>query len=329
MKNSNLSTLLLEWYQKHGRDLPWREKGGAHHDPYAVLVSEVMLQQTTVATVIPYFERFMKRFPTIQSLAQASIEEVYQYWQGLGYYTRARSLHATAQIIAKQGWPQTLKDALKLKGLGPYTAASFLALAFNHPETVVDGNVIRIICRLHHLKQPVKEILPQIHELAEKITDKKNPADYASAIMDLGALICTPKNPQCLLCPWQKHCQSFGKEDIEEIPLRKQPQKIEKKGFVYLIFNSKKEIFIRKRTEKGLLSGLWEFPWDDNLTPHPNTQKTDNSVTHIFTHIKLTLQISICHTNTLPMKGVFVLPSRLQNYPMSTLMKKIIKTAKL
>lgn len=329
MKNSNLSTLLLKWYQEHGRDLPWREKGGAHHDPYAVLVSEVMLQQTTVATVIPYFERFIKKFPTIWSLAQASIEEVYQYWQGLGYYTRARSLHSTAQIIAKQGWPQTLKEALKLKGLGIYTAASFLALAFNLPETVVDGNVIRIICRLYRLKQPVKKILPQIHELAEKITDKKNPADYASAIMDLGAIICTPKNPQCLLCPWQKHCQSFGKKDTEEIPLRKQPQKVEKRGFVYLIFNSKGEIFIRKRTEKGLLSGLWEFPWDDSLTPRPNAQKTNNSVTHIFTHIKLILQISICQTNTLPMEGMFVSPSRLQNYPMSTLMKKIIKTAKL
>lgn len=327
MKNSNLSTLLLEWYQEHGRDLPWREKGGAHHNPYTVLISEVMLQQTTVATVIPFFERFMQRFPTIQSLAQASIEEVYKYWQGLGYYTRARSLHATAQIIAKQGWPQTLKEALKLKGLGTYTAASFLALAFNQPETVVDGNVIRIICRLYHFKQPVKEILPQIHELAEKITDEKNPADYASAIMDLGALICTPKNPQCLLCPWQKHCQSFGKKDIEEIPLRKQPLKIEKKGFVYLIFNSKKEIFIRKRTEKGLLSGLWEFPWDDSPDLQFNAQKTDKLVTHVFTHIKLTLQICICQSNTLPTEGVFVPPSSLTDYPMSTLMKKIVKMA--
>ena len=309
--------------------MPWREKGGAHHDPYAVLVSEVMLQQTTVATVIPYFERFMKIFPTIQSLAQASIEEVYQYWQGLGYYTRARSLHATAQIIAKQGWPQTLKEALKLKGLGTYTAASFLALAFNHPETVVDGNVIRIICRLYHLKQPIKEILPQIHELAAKITDEKNPADYASAIMDLGALICTPKNPQCLLCPWQKYCQSFGKKDIEEIPLLKRQKKIEKKGFIYLIFNPRGEVFIRKRTEKGLLSGLWEFPWDDTSTIRPNAKKTDKSVTHIFTHIKLTLQICICQSDTAPMEGVFVAPTSLSDYPMSTLMKKIIKTTSL
>ena len=329
MEKAALSTLLLRWYQENGRDLPWRVKGGAHHNPYAVLVSEIMLQQTTVATVVPYFERFMEKFPTIQSLAQASIEEIYKYWQGLGYYARARSLLATAQIIAKQGWPQTLKEALSLKGLGTYTAASFLALAFNLPKTVVDGNVIRIISRLYHLTEPVKEILPKIHKLAEDIADKDHPADYASAIMDLGALICTPKNPQCLLCPWQKHCQSFGKKDIEEIPLLKRQKKIEKKGFVYLIFNPKGEVFIRKRTEKGLLSGLWEFPWDDTSTIRPNAKKTDKSVTHIFTHIKLTLQICICQSNTAPTEGVFVAPASLSGYPMSTLMKKIIKTANI
>ena len=330
MKNSNLSTLLLEWYQENGRDLPWRVKGGAHHDPYAVLVSEIMLQQTTVATVVPYFERFIKRFPTLQSLAEASLEEVYKYWQGLGYYTRARSLHATAQAISFNGtWPQTLKEALSLKGLGAYTAASFLALAFNLPETVVDGNVIRIISRLYHLTKPVKELLPKIHKLAEDITDKEHPADYASAIMDLGALICTPKNPQCLLCPWQKHCQSCGKKDIEEIPLCKRPKKFEKKGFVYLIFNSKGEVFIRKRTEKGLLSGLWEFPWNDSSIMQANAKKTDKSVTHIFTHIKLTLQICICQTNTAPKEGIFAAPTSLFNYPMSTLMKKIIKVANI
>ena len=330
MEKAALSTLLLRWYQENGRDLPWRVKGGAHHNPYAVLVSEIMLQQTTVATVVPYFERFIKRFPTIQSLAQASLDELYKYWQGLGYYARARSLHATAQAISTNGtWPQTLKEALSLKGLGTYTASSFLALAFNLPETVVDGNVIRIISRLYHLKQPVEKILAKIHKLAEDITDKRHPADYASAIMDLGALICTPKNPQCLLCPWQKYCQSYGKKDIEKIPLRKQPQKIKKKGFVYLIFNSKGEVFIRKRTEKGLLSGLWEFPWDDTSTIRPNAKKTDKSVTHIFTHIKLTLQICICQSNTAPTKDIFVPPSSLSAYPMSTLMKKIITVANL
>ena len=156
--SNDLSKLLLNWYDKNGRRLPWRVRGGAHPDPYVILVSELMLQQTTVKTVIPYFQRFMERFPTVQSLAEAPLEEVYFYWQGLGYYTRARSLHATAGIIVSQyggKFPQTRQEVLKLKGIGSYTVASFLALAFNQPETVVDGNVIRIICRLYNLTEPV------------------------------------------------------------------------------------------------------------------------------------------------------------------------------
>ena len=154
MKKQELSELLLKWYNAHGRTLPWRVKGGAHPDPYVVLVSEFMLQQTTVKTVLDYFPGFLKRFPTAESLAAADLEEVYRYWQGLGYYTRARSLYATAQTVVNEfdgKFPQNREEVLKLKGIGAYTAASFLALAFNLPETVVDGNVIRIICRLHHL----------------------------------------------------------------------------------------------------------------------------------------------------------------------------------
>ena len=211
MKKQELSELLLKWYNAHGRTLPWRVKGGAHPDPYVVLVSEFMLQQTTVKTVLDYFPEFLKRFPTAESLAAADLEEVYRYWQGLGYYTRARSLYATAQTVVNEfggKFPQNREEVLKLKGIGAYTAASFLALAFNLPETVVDGNVIRIICRLHHLTAPVAEIENLIREKAAALTDRKHPADYASAIMDLGAMVCTPKNPQCLLCPWQHECLS-------------------------------------------------------------------------------------------------------------------------
>lgn len=222
--SNDLSKLLLSWYDKNGRRLPWRVRGGAHPDPYVILVSELMLQQTTVKTVIPYFRRFMERFPTVQSLAEAPLEEVYFYWQGLGYYTRARSLHATAGIIVSQyggKFPQTRQEVLKLKGIGNYTVASFLALAFNQPETVVDGNVIRIICRLYNLTEPVDEIAGLIRQKAEALTDRTCPADYASAIMDLGAGICTPKNPQCLLCPWQNFCRARGLENLENIPRRK------------------------------------------------------------------------------------------------------------
>lgn len=323
-----LAHKLLKWYDLNGRDLPWRVKGGAHPNPYAVLVSEFMLQQTTVKTVIPYFERFMKRFQKIEDLASASQEEVYQYWQGLGYYTRAKSLHLTAQMIVKQGkFPQTRNEVLKLKGIGAYTASSFLALAFNLPETVIDGNVMRIICRLYALTSPLDEIQDLIREKAEALTDKKCPADYASAIMDLGATICTPKNPQCSLCPWKNDCLSRTRDDLESIPQRKKLQKKEKVGFVYLIKNKKGEIYIRLRTEKGLLSGLYEFPWseDELFKGAKNTQK---QVIHVFTHFKLTLNVMMIQTDIVGCDGFFVSSDALKNYPMSTLMKKVISACK-
>ena len=329
MTDSNLSKLLLKWYNTNGRNLPWRVKGGAHPNPYVILVSEFMLQQTTVKTVIPYFYRFMERFPTIQSLAAADIEEVYQLWQGLGYYTRARSLHTTAQVIVNDfggKFPKARQELLKLKGMGAYTVASFLALAFNQPETVIDGNVMRIIARLHHMTAPLEDIADAIHEKAEELTSHEHPADYASAIMDLGATVCTPKNPQCLLCPWAQYCQSKGKAYVEQIPIRRKLEKKEKYGSVYLIFNSKGEILIRKRTEKGLLSGLYEFPWTDGSIIFNNAEKTQNEVTHVFTHFKLTLQVYILHTETILINdGFFVSPETLESYPFSTLMKKVIK----
>ncbi len=332
--NKNLSTQLLDWYNQHGRKLPWRVKGGAHPDPYVILVSELMLQQTTVKTVIPYFQRFMKRFPTIKDLAAATEEEVYLHWQGLGYYSRARSLHATAKIITETfggRFPDTRKDVLKLKGIGPYTVASFLALAFNQPETVVDGNVIRIICRLYHLTSPITEIMDDIRRRAEALTNRAHPADYASAIMDLGATICTPKKPQCLLCPWQNGCLSAGSPDVEQIPDRNKPAKQKRTGSVYLIHNRAGNILIRKKNDKGLLSGLYEFPWTDNENlPLPVTGKdTGRSISHIFTHFKLTLKIYTCQTEKAPFPdGIFAAPETLSAYPFSTLMKKVYQTAK-
>lgn len=333
MTQAHLSTLLLNWYEKQGRDLPWRVRGGAHPDPYVILVSEFMLQQTGVKTVIPYFHRFMEHFPTIQSLAQTSLEDVYFYWQGLGYYSRARSLHSTAKIIAENfsgEFPKQRSEVLKLKGIGPYTASSFLALAFNQPETVIDGNVIRVICRMYHLAKPITEIMNIIQEKAEALTDKKHPADYASAIMDLGAMVCTPQNPQCLICPWQKDCLSQGDPHLKEIPSRHKLEKKTKYGKVYLIYNNAGEIFIRKRIEKGLLSGLYEFPWneEEELFQDHNPQDTGKEVSHTFTHFKLTLKIYTLQAEQLLLEGQFVSPSTLENYPISTLMKKVYNKLK-
>ncbi|MBQ8465004.1 MAG: A/G-specific adenine glycosylase [Alphaproteobacteria bacterium] len=320
-----LAYKLLKWYDKNGRHLPWRIKGGAHPNPYVILVSEFMLQQTTVKTVIPYFEKFMQRFPTIEDLASASQEEVYHYWQGLGYYTRAKSLHQTAQqIVSSACFPKTRDEVLKLKGIGAYTASSFLALAFNLPETVIDGNVMRIMARLYALTSPLDEIQDVIREKAENLTDTKCPADYASAIMDLGATICTPKKPKCSLCPWKNDCLSYGRQDIENIPQRKKLPKKQKVGFVYLINNSQGEILIRLRTEKGLLSGLYEFPWAEEKL-FKNAKDTGQQVVHIFTHFKLTLNIMVLQIDNIDCDGFFVPVCNLSNYPMSTLMKKVIK----
>ncbi len=322
-----LAQKLLTWYEGQGRDLPWRVKGGAHPNPYVILVSEIMLQQTTVKTVIPYFKRFMERFPTVESLAKANIDEVYLYWQGLGYYSRARSLHQTAKQIVneyKGKFPSTKEEVLKLKGIGPYTAASFLALAYNQAQTVVDGNVIRVICRMYHLTKLAKDIMPQIRKQAELLTDKSSPADYASAIMDLGALICTPKNPQCLLCPWQAECRSRTEPDLEAIPYKKQLAKPLKTGNVYIIQNSRHQVFVRQRLEKGLLSGLYEFPWsEEKLFSELPQQDTQKEITHVFTHFKLVLHIYKIQTEQMSEPGQWVARENLSNYPFSTLMKKV------
>lgn len=325
MENVTQSKLLLEWFARFGRDLPWRHKGGAHPDPYIVLVSEIMLQQTTVKTVLSYFERFITRFPNVQALASAPLEEVYLYWQGLGYYTRAKSLHQSAQIICTEfdgRFPSNLEEIKKLKGLGAYSRASFLALSFNLPYTVVDGNVIRIISRLEHLTEPIEQILPQITQKATALTDVLHPADYASAIMDLGATVCTKKSPLCAQCPWQNFCLSKTEPDLEQIPVRQKLQKKVIEGYVFLIVNSKSQICIRQRTEKGLLSGLYEFPWSEtNL--YPNATQTKYAVSHIFTHINMHLKICLVHSQSAYQNGFFVDPSELQNYPFSTLMQKV------
>jgi len=327
----NLAILLLEWYAVNGRDLPWRFKGGAHPDPYAVLVSEIMLQQTTVKTVLSYFERFMKRFPNVQTLAAAELEDVYLYWQGLGYYSRARSLHAAAKTIAWEMdgcFPQTPAEVKRLKGVGPYTMASYLALAFNLPQTVVDGNVMRIICRLYHLTAPIDEILPLIRQKAESLTDQTHPADYASAIMDLGATVCTPAKPQCNICPWRDFCQSRDKPDVAMIPQRLKVPKKDICAYVYLIFDKHNRVYIRKRTQKGLLSGLYEFLWSEKAL-FANAEETSMTVSHVFTHIRLELKICFVRSEMPDGDGFFVDVSELDQYPFSTLMKKVAKKALL
>ena len=329
------SQLLLSWYKINGRVLPWRVAGGAHPDAYAVWVSEIMLQQTTVKTVCDYFDRWMKRFPTLQSLAESSLDDVLLLWQGLGYYTRAKKMYECAQVVTSQyngKFPADREKLLKLPGIGPYTASSICAFAFNLPETVVDGNVIRVLARYYGITEEVDRSV--ITPLAEKLTPQDNGADYASAIMDLGATVCTPSTPDCSKCPWQEKCLAHQKGIESTIPLLKKTEKKKKNGAVFILTDEKNNIFIRKRPGRGLLSGLWELPWtEDGSSPfETNWEKLPNTVRHIFTHVDLTLHF---YRNSRPcpadflQTGVFVSKEQLSEYAFSTLMKKVLKEIKL
>ena len=327
----SLTTQLLDWFYKNGRDMPWRVKGKAHPNPYAVWISEIMLQQTTVQTVWDYFPRWMKRFPDIQTLAAADIQEVLLMWQGLGYYTRARKIHECAKVLVQEfngQIPSDREKLLKLPGIGPYTASSICCFAFNLPETVVDGNVIRVISRLRGLTHAVTK--EEIYTQAQPLTPKDKGADYASAIMDLGATVCTPDNPKCSLCPWNQQCIAYQKGLTTEIPLILKPQKQERAGNLWLIKNNQGAYLIHKRTQKGLLSGLYEFPWRyQNEEPLYPLDKPVATVTHTFTHFKLTLNIYMVADNRSPLPdGLFVPLTHFKDYPFSTLMRKVIQTIK-
>ncbi len=318
----SITSKLLQWYKTNGRELPWRTKGGAHFNPYAVWISEIMLQQTTVATVVTYFDKWMKHFPTIQDLASADLQEVLLTWQGMGYYTRARKIHECAKVlVAKYNGqiPNNREELLQLPGIGPYSASSICCFAFNMPETVVDGNVIRVIARLYGITQEItaKDIYP----LAVKLTSPKHGADYASAIMDLGATVCTPTHPKCALCPWQKFCVAYQKGIQEFIPKIKKLEKKNVTGQVYLWQNKKGDYLIRQRTEKGLLHGLWEFPWHE----HPLLPIKYPTICHTFTHFKLTLQIIKAQPPFDVPQGVWIKETDFVKYPFSTLMQKVIK----
>ena len=325
------AALLLEWYKRCGRTLPWRVRGDAHPDPYAVWVSEIMLQQTTVKSVIPYFERWMKRFPDLETLAAASVDEVLLLWQGLGYYSRAKKMHLCARLLAERYggvFPSEREELLKLPGIGPYTASSLCAFGFNKSETVVDGNVLRVISRYYGIEKEVdtRSIFP----LAAALTPENCGADYASAIMDLGALVCTPKSPRCAGCPWEAGCVAGKKGLTGTIPLLKKLQKKKKKGAVFVFTAPEERFFIRKRPGKGLLSGLWELPWSEEgeFPCKAQWEKLPHKVRHVFTHIDLELEFY--RTSCLPpeellAQGIFIPREEISRYPFSTLMKKVLK----
>lgn len=211
--------LLVHWYHSVRRDLPWRNS----KDPYRIWISEVMLQQTTVVAVIPYYERFLKRFSTVEKLANAELSEVYEMWSGLGYYSRARNLHKAAQIIHSKGFPKTAEQLIELPGFGPYTSRAVASLAFDQPVGVLDGNVIRVLCRFFgwEIEWWNKGPRDLLQKTSDQMASSGSSHDINQAMMELGATVCTPHNPTCLLCPWQKKCVAYQSEKVPKLPLKK------------------------------------------------------------------------------------------------------------
>ncbi len=259
---TQISQRLLEWYKDHARGLPWRQE---NPDPYAVLVSEIMLQQTRVETVIPYYERWMEHFPNLQSLAQAPLEEVLRYWEGLGYYSRARNIHRTAQILvhSHQGkFPQEVSQLQKLPGIGAYTAAALASIAFGQKIAAIDGNIRRVISRLFQIEEPVSlpETQEKIKDLAQKCLPPDNTGDYNQALMDLGAMVCLPRSPKCAICPLTQFCQAYQNGKQNEIPVKISKKAIPSVIVTAAIIEDKDRVLIAQRPVNGLLGGLWEFP---------------------------------------------------------------------
>jgi A/G-specific adenine glycosylase len=255
---------LLAWYDRHGRELPWRAKSGERADPYRVWLSEIMLQQTTVKAVAPYYARFLQRWPDVLTLAAAPLDDVLKAWAGLGYYARARNLHACARAVAAEyggRFPDTEDGLRRLPGVGPYTAAAIAAIAFERRAVAIDGNIERVIARLFAVETPLPEAKAEIRAHAETLVPAQRAGDFTQAMMDLGATICTPKGPACVLCPWVEACTARRRGDPETFP-RKAP-KVEgklRRGASFVATRADGHVLVRSRPAKGLLGGMTEVP---------------------------------------------------------------------
>ena len=270
MHADNFTGTILAWYARHGRDLPWRHG----RDPYAIWLSEIILQQTRIAQGMAYWERFIKRFTTVKELAEASEDEVLRLWEGLGYYSRARNLHAAAQqIAAAGGFPKTLEDIRKLKGVGDYTAAAIASIAFDIPAAVVDGNVYRVLARYYGIETPVGTTVAKkaFTALAQSLLPEKAPGDFNQAMMDFGALQCTPQNPDCLTCPLSATCQALSSGRVGQLPVKAPKTAVKERWLSYIYLRCKGMTAIRQRGAGDIWQGLWE----PLVIEHASAERTD------------------------------------------------------
>lgn len=335
---------LLARYDSSGRALPWRVRPedrakGVVADPYAVWLSEIMLQQTTVPHGTPYWEKFLKRWPTVLDLASADRDDVMAMWAGLGYYARARNLHKCAQLIRDDydgRFPETEKQLLKLPGIGPYTAATMAAICFDEPTNIVDGNVERVISRLYGESAPLPKSKNILRDLAAPIADPKRPGDYGQALMDLGATICSPKNPNCGSCPWSFACRAYKDGNPESYPVKIKKMRPVKYGAVFALI-SDGHILVRQRPDKGLLGGMLELPsskWEASLPDEPlsfapapkNWEKCEGHVNHVFTHFELRLDVYRAQTAE-RLGEIWMDIAKMGDFAVPTLTKKAILLA--
>ncbi len=300
--------ILLQWYDNEARVLPWRYRPGEQADPYKVWLSEVMLQQTTVKAVIPFFEKFVAQWPTVESLALADEESVLQAWAGLGYYSRARNLHNCARMVVTDydgRFPANEAELAKLPGIGPYTAAAIAAIAFDLHATPVDGNVERVTSRLFAVEQALPQSKSQLRDLAATLTPGQRNGDFAQAMMDLGATVCTPKRPSCLMCPLQNQCTAHALGIAERLPLKKaKSDRPTRHGVAFVALSEDGHLLLRQRPDTGLLARMLEAPgtdWQDEVMPHREALRTapvksdwwyvPGTVVHTFTHFRLELDV--------------------------------------
>lgn len=338
------SNILIDWYQVHKRDLPWRKTT----DPYRIWLSEIMLQQTRVNQGLPYYSKFIQNFPTVFDLANADENKVLKLWQGLGYYSRARNLHHTAKYVAEElhgRFPNTYKKLLKLKGVGDYTASAIASICYGEPVAVLDGNVFRVLSRYFGIDVPIhsSEGKKIFKKLAEKTLNKKTPALHNQAIMEFGAVLCKPKNPQCDICPLASQCKAFHNGWVEKLPVTTKRNKIRTRHLNYMIYLSKdNKTILRQRREKGIWQNLYEFPLIETSTEATVSKNLNGMVfneepevynikpvKHLLSHQKLFVRFWIVRCENLPQKQLdnSAMPislSKIHDFPVPVVLGKFI-----
>ena len=348
---------LLAWYDRHRRILPWRARRGEKPDPYKVWLSEIMLQQTTVKAVAPYYARFLARWPNVDALAEAELDEVLAQWAGLGYYARARNLHACAREIAANNggvFPSREDALLTLPGVGTYTAAALAAIAYDARTVPVDGNVERVVSRLFAVKEELPAAKPRIKELATSLLPPRRAGDFAQALMDLGATICTPKKPACVLCPWNAPCVARARGEQETFPRKApKPEGELRRGAAFVALRTDGRVLLRRRPPRGLLGGMSEVPgseWSTDFSdkkarvaapqfnevaaPQFNEKviwrRSSGKVTHTFTHFPLELMVYVArvsHKARAPAGMRWVKLSELAGAALPSVMRKVLAHA--